>query len=102
MRRTVIPALLAAAFAALAGCSSGPSQSEVEAAVQKAFGSAFMGVKLIEYSSIKKIGCTAKEGGYVCDVELTMKAMGQQQTQVQRLRLVKGSDGWLVAGAAAG
>lgn len=102
MRQQVTHAAVLAAFALLAGCSSGPSQPEVEAAVQKAFGSAFMGVKLIEYSSIKKIGCTAKEGGYVCDVELTMKAMGQQQTQMQRLRFVKGSDGWMVAGPAAG
>lgn len=95
----------------LFGCSAGPSESDIDAAVQKlveqqnkeitALGSMMGGTNSkmldsmkVEAPKVKKIGCKEDgENAYLCDVELTNK----QGTNVAPMRLVKGSGGWVAA-----
>lgn len=94
----------------LGACSSGPSEGDMNAAVQKSveennkqmaalggmFGGAGRGMtdKLkVEAPQVKKIGC--KEDGqnaYICDIELVTK----DGKKVTPARFVKASDGWTI------
>lgn len=101
-RVTALRAGLILATAALAACSAGPSEAEIGAAIEKHVPNMSLGGKrMMEVTRVKKIGCSSADGGYHCDVEWTVKALGQEQSQAQRLRFVKGSDGWVVTGPAA-
>jgi hypothetical protein len=93
----------------LAACSSGPSESDIQAIVKKqieesnkqmaAFGSIFgsggeAAAKAFsaEVPGIKKLGC--KEDGeraYKCDLEISSKG----DKRIVPARFVKGSDGWV-------
>lgn len=87
----------------LVGCSGEPSSSDIDKAFRvqldqfnKLVGG--LGGKTTELNEVKKIGCTAspEASGYVCDVEIDSTAMGHRAKGVQKMRLVKGSDGWVI------
>lgn len=101
----------AAALLSLVGCGTGPSEGDIDAAIQKlvkeqnkqmdAIGamvggahSNMMDDMKAEAPKVKKVGCKEDgESAFRCDVEITKK----QGTNVAPLRFVKGSDGWVVA-----
>ena len=94
----------------LAACGTGPSESDMNAAVKKSvddsnkqiaamgnmFGGAGRGMTdsmKTATPEVKKIGC--KEDGdnaYRCDIEIISK----QGTQATSARFVKGSEGWMI------
>jgi hypothetical protein len=103
--RTVLSLGLATLMTA---CSSGPSESEIKAALNQAtnqanaavgqmFGKAGAGMKT-EVLDVKKLGCKENGSAYLCDVEMRMKVpmLGEQSTTTQA-RFVKGSNGWTVS-----
>jgi hypothetical protein len=83
----------------LSGCSSssGPSESEIQKAVESARDAndkARLGAV-----SIKKLGCKSDEGsGYICDVESKTEKPDDdgKNMRIMRLRMLKGSDGWTI------
>ena len=100
------PALGIAAL--LAACSSGPSESDIKAALEQAANqsNAAMGQALgkagahmkTEVLHVKKIGCKEDGGAYRCDIELRMKVpMLGEQSSATEARFVKGSNGWTVS-----
>lgn len=93
----------------LAGCGGEPSSSEIEKAViaqvdqentqMKQAGMGLIDIQ-VKVHSVKKIGCAAvdESKGYNCDVELDVSnPMTGRNKGVTQIRLVKGSEGWLVA-----
>jgi len=97
----------------LTGCSSEPSGSDIEKAIQTSVGQAQQmanssqeGKMLTEafgsttIHAVKKLGCVQAQGqpGYRCDIELdaTAPLVGRTKT-TSTIRLVKGSDGWVIA-----
>ncbi len=81
-------------LAALAGCSSSPSESDVRAALTKQAEASGMGMISQNYkqeiAKAKLVGCAkAEAGGYKCDVANAAGA-------VANARFVKADGGWAV------
>ncbi len=90
--------LIAVAFGTLlAGCSSEPSEKDIQAAItkdQQATPDMVKGI-IPEVTSAKKVGCKADgEKAYLCDLEMEIKQMGMTNKVVAPIRFVKVSDGW--------
>lgn len=108
MKNTKIVAGIAMAFTALvlAGCGTGPSESEVVEIIKKQTEQAEAQMKAMGASgamaknfiptvhSVKKIGCEKDGSGVLCDLELDVEQGGQRAKSVIKQRFVKGSDGW--------
>ena len=85
----------------LAGCSSGPSDEDIRAALQPqldALNQIAAGTgERAELHSVKSLGCEkAKEGqGFICDVEadISRPMLGRAKT-VSQARFIKTDDGW--------
>lgn len=101
-RWAAVPALAAL----LAACSGAPGEGDIRSALerqQKAEAAATSAmlksfVPTVELTGVKKLGCDAAgEKAYRCDVEVTVKAMGRVATNSAQLRLVRGSEGWMVS-----
>lgn len=103
--RKVLYCVCAVAF--LSACSAGPSESDIKAALDRAVNQANdmttkMAGKLgagmrTEILSVRKIGCKEDGAGYLCDVEMKVKApVVGEQTTTSSARFVKGSAGWTV------
>lgn len=99
-------AAVSALAALLVACSGAPSEGDIRGALerqQKAETEAMPGMlkgmlPKVELTDVKKLGCEAAgEKAYRCDVEVTVKAMGRVATNSTRMRLVKGSEGWMVS-----
>lgn len=105
------PAALLASTLLLTACG-GPSEADIKSALDKSTASTVesskrlagdLGGKLAEgvlpkVQKVHKIGC--KEDGdnaYRCDVELESTQLGSSSKDVASLRLLKGSDGWILA-----
>jgi outer membrane murein-binding lipoprotein Lpp len=108
-RKILIVSAFSVATLALTGCSGEPSSSDIEKAVKanidqvnkqmQEMGGPLGNKMQTEVHEIKKIGCAKAEdnAGYNCDVEMDMTApMIGRNKSVGKLRLVKGSDGWVV------
>jgi hypothetical protein len=92
---------------ALVACSAGPSEADIKAALDRAaiqanelttkmIGKAGAGMRT-EVLSVRKIGCKEDGSGYMCDIELKVKApVIGEQTGTRTARFVKASDGWTV------
>lgn len=91
----------------LVACSAGPSESDIKAALDRAVNQANdMTTKMVgklgagmrtEILSVSKIGCKEDGAGYLCDVEMKVKAaVVGEQTTTSSARFVKGSAGWTV------
>lgn len=85
----------------LVGCSGEPSSSDIDKAFRvqmEQFNKLVGGFGKTELNEVKKIGCTAspEASGFVCDVEIDSTVMKQRTKVVQKMRLVKGSDGWVI------
>ncbi|CAN7365317.1 hypothetical protein [Variovorax sp. LjRoot178] len=90
----------------LAGCGTGPSESEIAGIIKKEGEQAEKQMKAIGASgafaknfiptvhSVKKIGCEKEGSGVLCDLELDIEQGGQRAKNVIKQRFVKGSDGW--------
>jgi hypothetical protein len=103
MRRT----MLLCGIAFLSACSSGPSEGDIKAALDRAanqanqlttkmIGKAGAGMRT-EVLSVRKIGCKEDGAGYQCDIELKVKSpVIGEQTGTRSARFVKASDGWTV------
>lgn len=106
--RTIILPATAILLLVLGGCSSEPSADDIEKAlkanteqaVQKAKSLGMENMFNITLHAVKKLGCSPAQGeaGYNCDVEMdaTLPLAGRTKN-VAKVRLVKGSDGWVVA-----
>ncbi|BDI07493.1 hypothetical protein [Sphaerotilus microaerophilus] len=90
----------------LSACSDAPSEGDIRGALerlQKAESAAMPGMLKgmlpnVELTNVKKLGCEASgEKAFRCDVEVTVKAMGRVATNSTQLRLVRGSEGWMVS-----
>lgn len=90
----------------MSACSGAPSEGDIRGALerqQKAESAALPGMlkgmlPSVELTNVKKVGCEAAgEKAYRCDVEVTVKAMGRVATNSAQLRLVRGSEGWMVS-----
>jgi len=98
----------------LAACDGSPSASDIQsayeaqiegikAAAAQAGGNSQMvkdaaGAFLPRVKSVKKVSCTADgKDAYRCDVEVTATVgSGPEQTSAANLRIVKGSNGWML------
>ena len=107
---------VAVAALVLAGCSSEPSNADIEKAVQasvqqsqEAMGKLADGnpqaagmAKAFQAKvhSVNKIGCKSDgDKAYKCDVELDMETgLTGRKKQTVPVRMVKGSEGWTMAG----
>lgn len=86
--------------AALAGCSSEPSEQDIQAAITKEQKAApeIMAGLVPEISNVKKIGCKPdSDKAYICDVELEAKQFGSVTKGVSPVRFVKTNDGWAMS-----
>ena len=115
-QKTVQWAAVAVAAVVLAGCSSEPSNADIEKAVQasvqqsqEAMGKLAGGnpqaaemAKAFQAKvhSVNKIGCKSDgDKAYKCDVELDMETgLTGRKKQTVPVRMVKGSEGWTMAG----
>ena len=91
-----------------AACSSGPSESDLTAALNQAtnqanaamgnmVGKAGAGMKA-EVLDVKKIGCKEDGSAYLCDIEVRMKVpVVGEQSNATKARFVKGSNGWTLS-----
>jgi hypothetical protein len=94
----------------LAGCSIGPTEQEIQKALQGEIDSVneLAGIMMgdqngvkpleIEVVSVNKWGCRAAEDqSYICDVELDLNsAKAGPHKQKQSVRMAKGDTGWIV------
>lgn len=83
----------------LAGCSSEPSEKEIEAAIAKEQAATPELVKGLvpEVANVKKVGCKADgDKAFICDLEMDVKQLGVTNKAVAPVRFVKASDGWAV------
>ena len=115
--KTIIQMTAVGAIALLlAGCSSEPSNSDIEKAVQasvqqsqeamgKLAGSNPQAADMAKafqakVHSVNKIGCKSDgDKAYKCDVELDMETgLTGRKKQTVPVRMVKGSEGWTMAG----
>lgn len=107
MNRLRLHAILMASLLA-AGCSSGPSESDItdainkqnsasQAAASKVMGKSADAMKT-QVLSVKKIGCKEDGAAYLCDIEMHVKApiVGEQKSTT-KARFVKGSNGWTIS-----
>ena len=98
----------------VAGCDGSPSASDI----QRAYEAQIEGIKssaaqaggngqmardaaaafLPKVKSLKKIGCAADgTDAYRCDIEVTASVgSGPEQTSAAKVRVVKGSSGWML------
>jgi len=99
----------------LAGCDGSPSASDIQGAYEaqlsgiksaaaQAGGNSQMasdaaGAFLPKIKSVKKIGCSADgSDAYRCDIEVIASVgSGPEQTSAAKVRLVKGSSGWMLS-----
>jgi len=93
----------------IAGCSSGPSDSEMKAALQKtadATIAAVMGtgaeaqkmgdMAKVEYKAVKGLGCKSDgDKSYRCDVQMEVSSIAGVQSNTQSIRFVKTDSGWV-------
>lgn len=108
--RTVVSSLrlapFIAALAGLAACGSGPSESEIDAAVKKQVASEKAAAEKMvtggasfsmQVHAVKKLGCNeASSAVFACDVEIDATPPGGARTKIPTtIRLAKGSDGWV-------
>ncbi|MGI5010944.1 MAG: hypothetical protein ACRYGO_06985 [Janthinobacterium lividum] len=81
----------------LSGCSSEPSEQDIQAAItkeQQATPEIMEGL-VPEITSVKKIGCKPdSSNAYICDVELEAKQFGAVTKGVSPVRFVKTDNGW--------
>jgi hypothetical protein len=112
MRKKLLSTLamvsLTGAALMLAGCSGGPSDSEVKEAFKVVFDretiplaavSKMTGSEPPELVEVNNLGCTKREpSGYACDVEVEVKFRGAAQKTAKKMNFVKGSDGWIIQG----
>ena len=99
--KILFPAVTTAVLV-LSGCSSGPSDADIKAVVEKAMASNPIMKDMVTVET-KKVGCAKedKSSAYVCDVQVksTTKVFGQEikNEAVQKMRLIKTDDGWMAA-----
>ena len=116
MKTIIQMTALGATVLLLAGCSGEPSNGDIEKAVQasvqqsqEAMGKLADGnpqaaemAKAFQAKvhSVNKIGCKSDgDKAYKCDVELDMETgLTGRKKQTVPVRMVKGSDGWTMAG----
>ena len=83
----------------LPGCSSEPSEQDIQAAItkeQQATPEIMEGL-VPEITDVKKIGCKSdSKNAYVCDVELEAKQFGSTTRSVSPVRFVKTDNGWAI------
>lgn len=93
---------------ALAGCSGEPSANDIEklimedlerqnAQLQAMGAGQFSEALKASIHSVKKIACEGEDKTYICDVEVDASAMGMRDKSVSQMRIVKGSDGWMIS-----
>jgi hypothetical protein len=93
----------------LTGCSVGPSEQEIKAALQAEIDAvdqlavSMLGEQKaeklqIEIVSVSKWGCrAAKEQSYICDLEVDLNsAKGGRFTQKSSVKMAKDESGWMV------
>jgi len=112
IRKTVVRAASVLAFSAvLAGCSSGPSESDVRRAVehslevmndeivQMAGSSAAARIDKFRLTDFDLLGCEEAGESYSCDVEFSMDTpMMAVNDKATSIRVRKTDDGWRVIG----
>jgi hypothetical protein len=111
MNRSFAAGTLAAGLLVLAGCSGGPSDGEIQSALEKDLAANRSPVGFIEralgtkVTSVKQTACVQeKEGGaWACDVKFSVETMnplnGNKETSEgnDKVRLKKTDAGWAVA-----
>ncbi|KIL97375.1 hypothetical protein CCC_00436 [Paramagnetospirillum magnetotacticum MS-1] len=102
--------VVSSACLALAACSGEPSESDMKAAVEQAYGSVnaqLGGVgKLIgkdlstKVKSFKKLACSEAKGnpGFACDFQMVVDGPLGEKTENASARFVKGDKGWAIFG----
>lgn len=98
-----------AALLALSGCGDGPSASDIDKTVRAKVDAdtkqhnqspwSMFDIQT-EVHSVQKIGCVAASDsiGFNCDVEMDVSnSRTGRNKSVQKIRFVKGNDGWQVA-----
>lgn len=87
--------LALAATLLLTACSRGPAEDDIADAVRQQFKGLPAGGDAIK--EVKKIGCEKAGEAWLCDVSITLKMLGMETTNVQRLRLLRTDKGWVVS-----
>lgn len=111
MRNAVAAPCIAMCSMFLFGCSAGPADADIQAAIMKDAESSHSPQRLLDkamsakLTAVKQIGCSKdKEGAaYICDVQLTVETINplngkvDSQQKTDKLRLVKTDKGWAVS-----
>jgi hypothetical protein len=91
--------------AGLSGCSREPSSGDITQIIKSVIDTSNQSAGndsayFITIESIKKLGCTKDSAEYVCDVDevVSSKALGRKEG-VFKMRLVKGTSGWVLLSA---
>ena len=88
---TALPALT------LVGCGGAPSNSDIKAAMEREVANLSIDMQ-IKIDKVEQLNCEGAGKSYACDVSVTGSSvyLPKPVTSTRRLRLAKGSDGWLV------
>ncbi len=101
---------LGAALALLGGCTAGPTEAELTAAIRaemdraNALAASMLGPEAAARTATRihgldKLGCVKEEGGdaYVCGIEVDITAPPAQRRKLaSRVRMAKQDNGWTV------
>jgi hypothetical protein len=96
MKKIIITAALIATAAALAGCSSGPSDSDIKAAIQQS--AAGMG-DAFKIEKVTSKGCSKSGDGYNCLIEVESSAFGEKQDKTAPVHFQKIGSKWVMTQA---
>ena len=102
--RTILVPVLGLAVMVLSGCSSGPSESDIENALKSSVNNEPDHYSADEKANIatlkvKKVDCKSDDvRGFICKIEQkTEKSMADgKNVRIQTVRMIKGSAGWTV------
>ncbi|TVP91925.1 MAG: hypothetical protein EA348_02980 [Pseudomonadaceae bacterium] len=110
MKKTIYVPMLLAATLLLAACSSGPSESDIQALLESEINkmSAAMGelggdemsdMLKVDIHSVKIHSCEEERTDvYLCDVEIDATSpLGGRSTERSMIMLAKSDDGWIQA-----
>ncbi|WP_137817871.1 hypothetical protein [Pseudomonas sp. 2FG] len=106
-KNLVLTAAISAVAVGLTGCSGEPSGAEIEALLRASLAGTTKQMEGVvgaqaaknmsgEIYSVESLGCVDREpAGYICDVEVDMKApFSGRNKSVAKVALVEGDDGW--------
>ena len=101
LSKILVP-LIGLAVMLLSGCSSEPSESDIENALKAQAADPRFSTDakaILATIKVKKLGCKPDDvTGYICTIEEKTEKAGfdGKKVRIERARMIKGSEGWTI------